>query len=275
LIESESCFRMSVLNGLDRLLTAINEYPGVELPRLSAALHAGSGCEAGFDYDTAVSILDAMPDIRRVSTEAREPRLQSLLCHLLTRLRPSWRRLVPRGRTYLLDYLDEDARSAFEIAGLYGEPNATVRRWWDHVSALIRGSGEEERIETGRRVEELTLRYERGRLSALGRSDLVPVWVGFEDNSLGYDVRSYTINEDGRVLPRYIEVKATAADPARFYLTRNEWRVALRHPDDYLVYVWQLTNGQLAEISVRQLSLHVPEDRGDGRWDVSIIVWDP
>jgi len=265
---------MSVLNALDRLLRAIDDNPGVELRRLTSALCAGSGSEAAFDYDTAVSIFDAVPDIRHVSAAEREARLQSLLRHLLARLHPSWRRLVPKGRAYLRDYLDEDCRSVFEIAGLYGEPTPQIRNWWDQLSALIRGLAEEERVETGRRGEELTLRYERERLTALGRSDLVPFWVGFEDNSLGYDVRSYTIDSYGTVRPRYIEVKATTAHDVRFYLTRNEWRIALRYPADYLVHLWQLTSEQLTQISVEQLSDHVPEDRGRGIWDVSVIGWE-
>lgn len=264
---------MSALNALDGLLVAARSYPSVKLERLVAALRAGSASEAGFDYEVAMAIIDMVPDIWSVDSDSREHRLRSFIRHLLIHLRPAWGRLLPKGRAYLFDYLDEDARAVFRVAGLYGQPDTTVRDWWDQMAALVRGLADAQRLEAGRRAEELTLRHERERLAALGHPNLVPEWVGFEDNSLGYDVLSYSIRGTGTLGPRYIEVKGTTADEPRFYLTRNEWREAQRHAADYIIHLWNLTDERLSEITAEELSSHLPEDRGRGLWEVAIVVW--
>lgn len=272
MIDMDRCFRMSVLNALDGLLVAARLHPGTELDRVAETLCAGNASEAGFDYKIAISILAEVPELTSVSADSRELRLRSFLMHLLLKLRPAWCRLVPKGRAYVHAYLDEDARAVFRNAGLYGDVDTATREWWDRLGCSVRTISDEHLLELGRRGELLTLQYERDRLSALGRTDLQPDWVGFEDNSLGYDVRSYTITESG-LIPKYIEVKAATNEDLRFYLTRNEWRVAERFSKDFLIHLWDIASEQLYEITFNELSAHVPQDMGRGNWDAVIIRW--
>lgn len=268
----DRCFRMSVLNALDGLLVAIRLHPGTGLDRVAETLCVGNASEAGFDYKLAIAILAEVPELTSVMAESRELRLRSFLMHLLIKLRPPWCRLAPRGRTYLHAYLDEDARAVFRNAGLYGDADAATREWWDQLAALVRSISDERLLQLGRRGEALTLQYECDRLLKLGRADLKPEWVGFEDNSLGYDVRSYAVI-DSTVLPRYIEVKAATTEDLRFYLTRNEWGAAKRFNRDFLLHLWDVSEEKLYEITAEELSAHLPQDAGRGNWEMTVIQW--
>lgn len=92
-----------------------------------------------------------------------------------------------------------------------------------------------ERMEVGLMGEGLALRYERKRLSLLGRGDLAEKikWASRESDSLGFDILSF--EGDGR--RRLIEVKSTkeGAD-CPFFLSRNELRVSRKEKGRYWLY---------------------------------------
>jgi hypothetical protein len=88
----------------------------------------------------------------------------------------------------------------------------------------------------GLQGERLIVEHERAWLSAHGRPDLaeqvahVPSTLG---DGAGYDVRSFLL--DGS--PHHIEVKATRGSiNAPFFLSANELRHALEHPETYSIY---------------------------------------
>lgn len=115
--------------------------------------------------------------------------------------------------------------------------------------------------------EELSLRYEQARLHALG-IQTPPRLLAIEDNSLGYDIESWDVNDSGEQVPLRIEVKAHSSGEPRFFLTRNEWEVGQRLGPTYLLHVWDLGRQALRTISVEEVGLSVPLDRGAGRWKV-------
>jgi hypothetical protein len=84
--------------------------------------------------------------------------------------------------------------------------------------------------------EELVVQYERGRLTAAGRSDLgarVRHVAKEEGDGAGYDVLSY----DGAGMELYIEVKTTTgAKDSMFFITSNELAFADKYPEQYLIY---------------------------------------
>ncbi|NKB15734.1 MAG: DUF3883 domain-containing protein, partial [Sphingomonadales bacterium] len=81
----------------------------------------------------------------------------------------------------------------------------------------------------GNRGEEFSYRWQRGR--ALDRT--LVRWVAQDDEGLGYDI------EDGNETPRRrIEVKCTAADDVRFFLSANEAREAAINPESYEIQFW-------------------------------------
>jgi hypothetical protein len=88
----------------------------------------------------------------------------------------------------------------------------------------------------GREGEELVVRFERSRLSSLGKdtlADRVEHVAVSQGDGLGYDVRSFF--DDGR--ERFIEVKTTqlgAITP--FYITSSEVAFSTEHSDRYSLY---------------------------------------
>lgn len=78
-----------------------------------------------------------------------------------------------------------------------------------------------------------------------------------------------------------IEVKACghAKGQLRFFLTRNEWDTALRHPDSWLVHFWRVADIRSKQVQtphrvvlVSELVSSVPVDVGiEGRWTECVI----
>lgn len=265
---------MSAVNALDRLQAFVKDHPLLDLERAAAAMRVGPAARSGFDYEQAAAVLHEFPALSGIDDGPRAPRLRSIVSALVLHVSPTWRWLIPLGRGYLAGHLTADAKQVFDAAGLYGPADdPAVRAWWDGIAQVIRGTSADARLDVGRRGEDLSVAREIRVLAEADRNDLEPASVGFEDNTLGYDVRSFTI-AGAEVRPKYIEVKSTENLPLRFYLSRGEWRAAERYGDDYFVHLWHLPSETLTEISFAQLSAHVPLDRGSGAWETTIIPWE-
>jgi len=85
----------------------------------------------------------------------------------------------------------------------------------------------------GRDGEELVLHFERQRLEAFDRPDLVKKirWVSEEDgDGAGYDILSF----DAKGHERFLEVKTTVgSDVTPFYITRNELALSSERPEAF------------------------------------------
>lgn len=259
-------FRMGVFNALDVLWETSREHPGVTLQRLAVALHHGRAATAGFDYPAAISLIERVPALLEVDADGRSTRLRTYLSLLLAEIQPGWRYLLTGGRELVSQHLDADVLQVFRASGLYeSASDETVRQWWDRMAGSMRLAQDEARHAQGRSAEFRTLVRERQRLAEAGRADLEPHWSGFEDCTLGYDVRSFTLDGE-TVRPKFIEVKSSASSALRFFLSRNEWEVAARHTHDYCVHVWEEETERLIELDYSTLAAHIPIDRGQGTW---------
>ena len=109
--------------------------------------------------------------------------------------------------------------------------------------------------------------YEEARLAAAGRPDLKPTWVALEDNSLGYDVLSYTLDVAGTETPLHIEVKSTSTGSRRMFVTRNEWKVAMSLAEAFALHFWDLPTTALSVLRVPDLQISIPIDQGQGQWE--------
>lgn len=91
---------------------------------------------------------------------------------------------------------------------------------------------QERNSEIGQLGETFALEYERWRLREYPELAKKIVHVSIDDDTLGYDIKSF--ETDGR--PRYVEVKATEGPLAtRFFISANEIASAEQHAGDYLI----------------------------------------
>lgn len=96
---------------------------------------------------------------------------------------------------------------------------------------------------TGKRGEEYVVEFERRRLKAAGRHDLVDqiVWhrTNLTERTPGWDVTSFEVTGDKRL----IEVKAsTGREIKDVELTVNEWKQATAHLDSGRYWLYLVTN---------------------------------
>jgi hypothetical protein len=266
--------RMSVLNAVLEISNYRETYQGSSLHEAERVLSGGLASSTGHAYSAAVELLAGLPDFRLSAAESRTSAIRSLLQQLTIVRRPAWARLIPRGRRHLAAYLPRNALQCLQAAGLYdAEPDAATLEWWDSLASYFRSASDLERTRIGREGERLTLSRETERLISEGRPDLVPKWVSLDDNSLGYDVLSYRLDGAGRESAMHIEVKASSARPLRFFLTRNEWKVAKSMGDAFVLHVWNLESRTLTTLLLAELEAHLPVDRGRGRWqDVEVTL---
>lgn len=97
----------------------------------------------------------------------------------------------------------------------------------------------------GTTAEEAIVSYERRRVGA-NLADHV-VHVALTNAGAGYDVRSVTVNNIGKVQPRYIEVKAVSGSSLRFHWTRNELTTSKLLTQWYYLYLLPvMADGRLA-----------------------------
>ena len=98
---------------------------------------------------------------------------------------------------------------------------------------------EKNRKKKGNRGEEIAMRIERERLEALGHPELIPCikHIAKNKDGYGYDIESVTIDENGEIIPIYIEVKATMySKETSFYLSQRELEQAKDKGDQYYIY---------------------------------------
>jgi SNF2-related domain/Domain of unknown function (DUF3883) len=105
------------------------------------------------------------------------------------------------------------------------------------------------------------------------RADIASrLWVAIEDNTVGYDVRSFDFaGED--LVPKLIEVKSTVVSPIQFFLTRNEWDNAVELGAAYHFHIWDMRKSPpvLYERTASQVAAHVPSDNLKGVWKLAQI----
>ncbi len=258
-----SPLRMSVLGGIWRLRTLCAARPDLTPSEAAQLLARGRAIDAGYDYAGTLEACSHLSFVLHALPDDRVQLLRFVIRLSLLELQPPWGVALPYGRSPTFRLLSEDEQQCFLAAGLLDEnPSEDVVRWWDELALARRWDLNASNLETGRRAEQLSMEHERQRLQSAGRPDLNPVLVAIDDNTLGYDIRSF--EPDGS--PRYIEVKGCSAPPLMFFLSRNEWGAASRLKDQYEVHVWDLSGSKQITIGFRDLSHHIPADQGHGRW---------
>lgn len=188
-----------------------------------------------------------------------ENRLRRLISDFIDAFSPAWVQLATSGRRKVLMFAGSEIAQVFSEAGLaYGDgPDVVV--FWDLLAARARGLRNAKLLDIGRQGERLTINFERSRT---GKS---PKWISLDSNDDGYDVLSIVGGSNFSPMP--IEVKATSVKGGAFHVTRNEWERA-NESKNYLFHLWNISSSaQLAIISGKEMTAHVPNDQGRGEWE--------
>lgn len=262
---NELLFSMSAFDGLLAIRRYRASHPHISLADVVSALKRISPDEAYHDYGAAL-VLHGWVDETR-DHAAIPAFIRQTLSVLIERTSPWWVRFACFGRERLRAALTVNEIQCFDAAALFSAaPDADVMGWWDALAQDVRADNDSTRLLQGREAERLTIAYETERLSLLGITTM-PRWVALDDNSAGYDVHSF---DQGPVEPiaKLIEVKSCARRPQEIFLTRNEWETAVEREPNYRFHIWILPEKELIELRPSDVANHIPQDRGNGRWQI-------
>ena len=189
--------------------------------------------------------------------------------NLIHAAKPSWRRIIPIGRTTVFKQLNPDELQCFYVSSLTSTPpDLECVQWWTNVGNEIRA--EEESLQESRwRVAEY--RSFKMESKMLEGSDYEPIWVSIDDNNAGYDIKSWRFYDPSEYpLTKFIEVKHSSSI-ARFYISRQEWNFATRHREFWELHFWLQEAEQPKILKFAELENHVAINQGSGRWETMRI----
>ncbi|MGM1055470.1 MAG: DUF3883 domain-containing protein [Bacteroidota bacterium] len=172
-------------------------------------------------------------------------------------------------------------------SGLLDLDDKQVVTWWKSLFKKYDIEKEKINKEIGNIGEKLSVQYENRRLSKSGFDPSVELsWAALLDDTIGFDIISingleYSGPEKNNI---FIEVKASERkniQSFRFFLTRNEWIMALKSPENYYFYCWSGVNidgkfdaGPFCFQASKIFSL-VPKDQSEeGKWEVCKMTLD-
>jgi hypothetical protein len=187
--------------------------------------------------------------------------LREQIKRYILRHRPAWSSNIVKGRQEALLFFPAAVHQCFDEALLTQSTEADVVSFWDELASLIRGFRNMNLNETGRLGERLSISYERQR------TGLDSEWISLESNLAGYDILSYTDATSKRRLRIEVKASRNLSDMGAFFLTRNEWLVALSS-GFHCFHLWRIqdTKASLIVASVDDLLSHMPIECGRGSW---------
>ena len=196
----------------------------------------------------------------------RATKLRFQLANIIESTRPVWGGLLPNGRKEAKAGFPDEIRQCFEEALLLGEATNDVIEWWDRLAGIMREVSQRQKMETGRKGERLSLRFEEER------TECRPMWQAVETNYAGYDVLSVLEKGDSTALK--IEVKASdrAFKHAAIFITEHEWITASKELGSYLFHIWLLDpKPTLFIVPSMKVVAHTPRNQGKGKWRNTVI----
>ena len=263
----EEAFSMAAFLAFLELRSFRTDHPSLTDEEAVASLVSVRSNASGLDFSGGLALLRSLDS--SLDWEPTKDRLRLFVYEWIRLVEPGWLRLVPYGREKLRKALGPDEVQCFRGAGLFDEsPDNEAIEWWDRLAALMRGVSDAERMKRARLAERLSFEHERTRLNRLGISK-EPKWVALEDNTVGYDILSYNLDSEGRIVSRLVEVKSKLSDT--IFLTRTEWENAFSAAQQTVLHVWDLPQKSLREYHPREIAPNIPQDQGAGTWqDVRI-----
>lgn len=260
----QKVFSIPAIEGFKLLLHYLSDNQGLEACEAIELIKAVELDADALDFDTAEYLLATL-DVPFTGCAATF--YQTCIKQIILVRQPKWGKLMMLGRSRFSKRLKRDEQTVFRQAGLLNSPpEDDVIIWWDELCAEVRMQGDLDKLAQARQAEKLTITFEAGRLKKIGITTK-PEWTAIEDNTAGYDVRSFEQGEYG-LDNKLIEVKSTIASPLRFYVTRNEWEQAEKYGAAYFFYIWDMKQEppRLYIRTVDQVKIHIPQDNEKGKW---------
>lgn len=252
-----------------KLAQVLRENPDFTPESAANYLRWGPAEYSSYPYDDVLRVSERVGWDAFTITGDRRSDMRTLLGLLARSFQPFWARMSPLGRAKVGSVIEEDTYQCLSQAGLMDSPpDPECVSWWDSLARTFRDLEQQALVEIGREAELLSLKYESDRLAndpALRgyRAE----WVGFEDNTKGFDISSWVAEESGAIAELKIEVKGISGARRRFYLTKNEWTTATdSSPLQYVFHVWLLDEERLLTFAARDLEPHIPVEAGFGLW---------
>lgn len=176
-----------------------------------------------------------------------------------------------------LDSIEPGLRDSLgELELLRRSLSDDAKKFWADLRTAGSRVDEEILKRIGDEAESWSITFERERLIAQGRSDLAEKiqWLSRESDLHGYDILSFTANDQSNQKPLHIEVKKISQlleGNKFFYLSRNEFDQASALADEYVFHLWFLTpnadTASLAIVDSNEILARAPVDGdGGGRW---------
>ncbi len=257
-------FTMASFEGLRLIRDYRSRHLDLEIGEIIALVERSEADSASMDFESARELDGLISDTDGVSTSHF---YRVCIYELVLARLPKWTKFMTLGRRKFASKLNRDDQSIFRRAGLLDHPPSDENVfWWDDLTGRVRDFRDGEFNERARIAEKHSLEYEKSRLVELGL-ELEPEWVAIEDNTVGYDVKSYDW-ESGQAINRFIEVKSSVANPLKFIVSRNEWEKAEIFGEVYHFHIWDMRQEPpiLHQKTVSQVAQHIPTDAGRGRW---------
>jgi hypothetical protein len=263
-IATERLFTMSSFEGLRLIRKRLLEGPGSPVELIVSEIQLTEPDAPGLDLEAACELHGLVDSCELDGTIFYRHCIRGVV---LSRL-PGWIKLMRLGRLAFASKLDnKDDYTIFESAGLLdGPPTADVVLWWDTIGHEVKLGTDLEKMEQARAAEQLSWEIEKARLVGLG-IEADPIRMGVDDNRAGFDVLSYEPGVPTQT-NKLIEVKSCATTPLRYFVTRNEWRKALKSKEAYFFHIWDMQKSPpvLHIRTVAQVEPHIPSDNGKGIW---------
>jgi hypothetical protein len=169
---------------------------------------------------------------------------------LLFRTPPPWVAWWQGSPEDLAVVIPPEERRVLKSAGLFPPPGSSDPAgwaWWDALRKVpFPENTSAARKQIGDAGEELTLEYERGRLTQQGYPELAGevAWLARESDAYGFDVLSYAGEDFEGLVPEEpiaIEVKSTSLpDRGQFqlFLSAHEWNVVNELGARSVLHLW-------------------------------------
>lgn len=259
-------FKISIIGGAMTICQYRKEHPECDLDNVLQILKDGPAYIASYDYEHAVQLGELIGWNAFVIDGYYTENLRDTLKSMVFYFRPPWLQSALLGRNLIKLSMSDDELQCLEQAGLFENIcDANATKWWDEVAAYARKEKAEQQMATGREGERKSLEYEQSKLREAAISEN-PIWMGLDDNRLGYDIKSFKRNDESQIIDSLIEVKATRFSPIQINISQNEWRTAQRNADKYIFHVWDLRADKLKICTVSEMEKHIPTNQNKGEW---------